>query len=254
MTWPAHTDSVCPATAAIFCGDRVLRRAAGFQITPSKSFICLLALLCALDLFLQIKDASAQCAAQDVVGNRRLLDDPSLFQTSDVIQSAAGTPVWKTVKVGTSASKWDLFRDLDAANCDVGDSAEQIFAQPEFVVSSAKVDTDLVSVSLAQLGLQAATCATSMRGRKILASLLPPPKSDRSCGCNISSSRWASSSTSAWRRSRRARAGKQIFAVGNGGAGLLLVSKEASEAIAFQSTARFVFVRQRNVASSQASD
>ena len=149
--------SVYPATAVIFSGDRVLRRAAGFQITPSKSFICLVALLCALALLLQIKDASAQCAAQDVMGNRRLLDDPSLFQTSDVIQSAAGTPVWKTVKVGTSASKWDLFRDLDAANCDVGDSAEQIFAQPGHVVKHAKVDTDRTSVFLAQLGLQAAT-------------------------------------------------------------------------------------------------
>jgi hypothetical protein len=246
--------SAYPATAVIFSGDRVLRRAAGFQITPSKSFICLVALLCALALLLQIKDARAQCAAQDVMGNRRLLDDPSLFQTSDVILSAAGTPVWKTVKVGTSASKWDLFRDLDAANCDVGDSAEQIFAQPEFVVSSAKIDTDLVSVSLAQLGLQAATLrdvyaraqnlgfalATAEVGPQLRLQYFEQPLGEfLNIGMTPIVTRGG---------------GVEIFAVGNSGAGLLLVGKEASEAIAFHSTARFVFVRQRNVASSQAND
>jgi hypothetical protein len=246
--------SICPPTAAIFPGNRVLRRAAGFQITPSKSFICLVALLCALALLLQINDASAQCAAQDVVGNRRPLGDSSLSQTSDVIQSAAGTPVWKTVKVGTSASKWDLLRNLDTANCGVGDSAEQIFAQPEFVVGSAKIDTDLVSVSLAQLGLQAATLrdiyaraqnlgfalAAAEVGPQLRLQYFEQPLGEF---LNIGMTPIAT------------REGRQeIFAVGNGGAGLLLVGKEASEAIAFQSTARFVFVRQRNVASSQASD
>ena len=156
---PAHTTR-CSAAAAIFSGDRVLRRAPVFQITPSRNSICFCALLCALGLFLQIKCASAQCAAQDVAGNRRLLDDPSYFQTLDVIQSAAGTPVWKTLKVGTSASKWDLLRDLDAANCSVGDLVEEIFGQPEFVVSPAKVDADLVSVSLAQ---RAAGCDPARR-------------------------------------------------------------------------------------------
>jgi hypothetical protein len=228
--------------------------ASSYQITFSKGFICLLPLVCALGSFLQIKDASAQCAAQDVMGNRRLLDDPSLFQTSDVIQSAAGTPVWKTVKVGTSASKWDLFRDLDAANCDVGDSAEQIFAQPEFVVSSAKVDADLVSVSLAQLDLQAATLRDIYARAQNLGFALAAAEVGPQLRLQYFEQPLGEFLNIGMAPIVTRGGGLQIFAVGNGGAGLLLVGKEASEAIAFHSTARFVFVRQRNVASSQKSD
>ena len=225
-----------------------------FQITPSKSSICFLALLCALGLFLQIKCASAQCAAQDVAGNRRLLDDPSYFQTPDVIQSAAGTPVWKTLKVGTSASKWDLLRDLDAANCSVGDSVEEIFGQPEFVVSPAKVDADLVSVSLAQLGLQAATLRDVYVRAQNLGFALAAPEVGPQLRLQYFEQPLGEFLNIGMAPIGRRGGSLQIFAVGNGGAGLLLVTKEVSEAIAFNSTARFVFVRQRNMASSQKSD
>ena len=150
--------SVYPATAAIIPGDCVQRYVSGFQITslgtsrskcgataashsvaamddrsrPNKdfitggrarlmSFICALALVCAAGMFFQLKAAHAQCAAQDVTGNRHLLDDSSFSETSEIIQSAADIPVWKTIKVGTITSKWDLLRQLDAAHCGVGD-------------------------------------------------------------------------------------------------------------------------------------
>jgi hypothetical protein len=188
------------------------------------------------------------------VGNRRVLDDPAFFQTSDVIQSAAGTPVWKTVKVGTSASKWDLLRDLDTANCGVGDSVEAIFGQPEFVVSSAKVDADLVSVSLARLGLQAATLRDIYARAQTLGFALAAAEVGPQLRLQYFEQPLGEFLNIGMAPIGTPGVGLQIFAVGNGGAGLLLVTQKASEAIAFNSTARFVFVRQRNVASSQKSD
>ena len=155
----------------------------------SIGLICLLALAGAAGLFFQIDKAHAQCAARDVAGNRRLLDDPASLQTPEAIQSAAGTPVWKTIKVGTVQTKWDLYSALDAAHCELGDAAEDMFAQPGFAVNSAKIEADLVSVSLAHLGLPAPRSRTSMRARRSLVLHLPRPKSARNCGCNISNSR-----------------------------------------------------------------
>ena len=45
---------------------------------------------------------------------------------------------------------------------------------------------------------------------------------------------------------------REIFTIGNGGAGLLLTGTKADDDTKFHDSARFVFVRQRNVASSQA--
>jgi hypothetical protein len=210
-----------------------------------------LALLCAWELFFNIDDASAQCAAQDVAGNRHLLAGASLSQTSDVVQSAAGTPVWKTIHLGTRASKWDLRRALEAENCSVGDTAEEIFAQSEFGVSTLKIGTDLVSVSLAQLGLQNATLrdiyaraqtlgfalAAAEVGPQLRLQYLEQPLGEF---LNIGMTPIATTG------------GKRvIFAIGNGGDGLLLIGKAAGDAAEFHSTAQFVFVRRRNVASSQ---
>jgi hypothetical protein len=218
----------------------------------SIGFICLLAPICAATLFFQLKDAHAQCAARDVVGNPRLLDDPALSQTPEAIQSAAGIPVWKTIRIGTAANKWDLHRALDAANCGIGDSAEDMFAQREFLVSATKIETDLVSVSLAQLGIARASlqdiyARAQSLGLALAAAEVGPQLRlqyfEQPLGefLNIAMT------------PIRARDGKPaIFVVGNGGAGLLLTGANAGEATEFHGSARFVFVRQRNVASSQA--
>ena len=123
----------------------------------SIGLICLLVLAGAAGLLFQTDKAHAQCAARDVAGNRRLLDDPALLQMPEAVQSAAGIPVWKTIKVGTVQTKWDLYRALDAAHCELGDAAEDMFAQPGFAVNSGKIEADLVSVSLAHLGLARAS-------------------------------------------------------------------------------------------------
>jgi hypothetical protein len=215
----------------------------------SIGLICLLAPICAMGLFFQVDMVRAQCAAQAVAGNRRLLDDPTLLQTPEAVQSAAGIPVWKTVKVGTVQSKWDLYRALDAAHCELGDAAEDMFAQPGFSVSPGKIETDLVSVALAQLGLARASLQdVYARAQKLGFALAAPEIGpqlrlqyyEQPCGefLNIAMAPIETSD------------GKpKIFVVGNGGAGLLLTGSDIG-ATEFHGAARFIFVRQRNVASS----
>ena len=214
-------------------------------------FARFLVLACALGGSLATKQAGAQCAAQDAMGNGRLLTDSSFAPAFPAAQSAAGIPVWKTVKVGTAASKWDLHRALAAANCGIGDSAEQIFAQPQFFVSAAKIETDLVRISVAELGLQSASLGEVYARAQSLGFALAAPE----IGPQLRLQYFEQPSGEFLDIGMAPIAtddGKpEIFVVANGGAGLLLVGADAGEATRFHSTARFVFVRQRNVASSQ---
>jgi hypothetical protein len=216
----------------------------------SIGLICLLAPICAVTLFFQLKDAHAQCAARDVVGNRRLLDDSALSQTPEAIRSAAGIPVWKTIRIGTAANKWDLHRALDAANCGIGDSAEGMFAQPEFLVGATKIETDLVSVSLAQLGIARASlqdiyARAQSLGLALAAAEVGPQLRlqyfEQPLGefLNIAMA------------PIRARDGKpEIFVVGNGGAGLLLTGGTAGDRISRFGSFRFRASKKRRFVAS----
>jgi hypothetical protein len=206
--------------------------------------------MCAVGLLSQLNEAHAQCTARDVAGNRRLLDDPASFQAPEAVQSAAGIPVWKTIELGTVQSKWELYRALDAAHCELGDAAEEMFAQPGFTVSPGKMETDLVIVSLAHLGLPRASLqdvyaraqklgfalAAAEIGPQLRLHYLEQPSGEF---LNIAMMPIET-------RDGRAK----IFVVGNGGAGLLLTGTDAGAA-EFHGMARFIFVRQRNIASSQ---
>jgi hypothetical protein len=212
----------------------------------------LLVLACALSGSLAIKQAGAQCAAQEAMGNGRLLAGSSFSPASEAVQPAAGIPVWKTVKVGTVASKWDLHRALDAANCGIGDSAEQIFAQPQFAVSSARIDADLVRISVAELGLQSASLGEVYARAQSLGFALAAPEIGPQLRLQYFEQPIGESLDIGMAPIATDDGKPEIFVVANGGAGLLLVGADAGEAMRFHSAARFVFVRQRNVASSQA--
>jgi hypothetical protein len=218
----------------------------------SIGLICLLAPLCAATLFFQLKDAHAQCAAQDVAGNRRLLDDPALSQMPEAIQSAAGIPVWKTTRVGTVANKWDLHRALDAANCGIGDSAEDMFAQPQFFVSPTKTETDVVCVSLAQLAIARASLQDIYARAQSLGLALAAAEVGPQLRLQYFEQPLGEFLNIAMTPIRTRDGKSEIFVVGNGGAGLLLTGTNTGGATEFHGPARFVFVRQRNVASSQA--
>jgi hypothetical protein len=214
-------------------------------------FTHLLALFCALSTSAAIKDAGAQCAARDVAGNPRLLADSSSLHTSATIQSATGIPVWKTIKVGTVAGKWDLHRALDAANCGIGDAAEEIFAQPEFVVKRASAETDLVIVSIAALGADAAPLKDVYARAQKLGFFLAPPEIGPQLRLQYFEQPTGEFLDIGMAPIKTQGGKSEIFVVGNGGAGLLLTGTDAHETIEFHAAARFVFVRPRNIASSQ---
>jgi hypothetical protein len=215
------------------------------------SFIGLLALLGALGPFVATTIAHAQCGAQDAAGNGRLLDDPAFSQTPAAIQSAAGIPVWKTIRVGTIATKWDLHRALDDANCGLGDSAEDMFAQREFSVSPAKVEFDLVSVSLAQLGIARASLQGVYARAQQLGLALAAPEIGPQLRLQYFEQPLGEFLNIAMPPIKTRDGKPDVFVVGNGGAGLLLTGTNAGDDAEFHGSARFVFVRQRNVAASQ---
>lgn len=217
-------------------------------------FFRVLALICALSVSLEMKDARAQCRAKDVISNRHLIDDPVFFKTPEVIQSAAGIPVWKTIKIGTSTSMWGLLRQLDAAQCGVGDTAKEILTQPKFVVSPIKIDADLVSVSLGQLGLEVSTLRGIYARARNLGFALASPEVGPQLRLQYFEQPLGEFLNIGMAPIAIREGSGDIFAVGNGGDGLSLVGKDANETIAFNSMARFVFVRTRNVTSSQTKD
>ena len=216
----------------------------------SIGLVCLLALTCAVSLLFQLDAAHAQCAAKDVAKNRRLLDDPALFQTPEIIQSAAGIPVWKTIKVGTVQNKWDLYRALDAAHCALGDAAEDMFAQPGFAVSPGKIDADLVSVSLAHLGLAHASLQDVYARAQKLGFALASAEIGPQLRLQYFEQPLGEFLNVAMPPLETPDGKPKIFVVGNGGSGLLLTGSDVS-ATEFHAAARFIFVRQRNIASSQ---
>ena len=215
----------------------------------SIGLICLLVLAGAAGLLFQTDKAHAQCAARDVAGNRRLLDDPALLQMPEAVQSAAGIPVWKTIKVGTVQTKWDLYRALDAAHCELGDAAEDMFAQPGFAVNSGKIEADLVSVSLAHLGLARASLQDIYARARKLGFALASAEIGPQLRLQYFEQPLGEFLNIAMPPIETHDGKPKIFVVGNGGTGLLLTGSDIS-ATEFHTAARFIFVRQRNIASS----
>lgn len=167
------------------------------------------------------------------------------------IQSASATEVWRSLWIGTFASKWALYQALDTANCGMGDSAQLIFVEPKFTVSSKATPMDLVSVQVSELGFTSgdaelkdiyaraqklgfALAAAEVGPQLRLQYFNQPIGEFVSIGMEPIKTRGGESS---------------IFVVGNGGAGLLLLGAEVSADAKFDPSSRFVFVRPPKVVS-----
>src|SRR5262245_15502958 len=85
------------------------------------------AMLVAIGACLSVTPAEAQCSPRAVLQNYARLK-PVPQPAAPDITSAASTPVWKTISVGTTRSTLALRNALDAARCGLGDLAEQILA------------------------------------------------------------------------------------------------------------------------------
>jgi hypothetical protein len=217
----------------------------------SIDFSLMLTLLCAVNAGAASRQASAQCAAQDVAGNRHLAADSSFLQTPEVIQSAAGIPIWKTIKLGTT-NKWDLLAALDAANCGVGDAAEEMFAQPQFTVSTTKLENDLVIVSVAELGMDGAPLKAIHARARSLGFAVPAAEIGPQLRLQYIEQPLGEFLNIGMAPIKTHDDRSGIFVIGNGGVGLLLVGADAGDGTEFHAAARFVFVRPKAIASSQA--
>jgi hypothetical protein len=209
------------------------------------------AMLTALVGIMFATDAGAQCSPRAVMQNFNALRPPAAaIAAPRDIGSAATTPVWKTIAVGTTGGTFALRNALDAANCGVGDLAEQVLARPAFAVSRTRQDVDLVSVSVRELGFRGGTARLAdiyVQAQKLgfeLASAEIGPQLrlqyfDQPIGeflhIGMEPIRtWSGEAV--------------ILVVANGGAGLILVAQDGEAEAAIPVSARFVFVRRRDVA------
>jgi hypothetical protein len=216
-----------------------------------RSRACVVLMLCASSTVLFAKQAGAQCSARDAMPRHpTLTESPSAVTPPATIQSAASAGVWKTINVGAVAGKWALYRALDAADCSLGDAAERIFIGPQFAVSTANTRLDLVAVVVSALGIKTDTAPLKdiySRARKLgfaLAAAEVGPQLrlqyfDQPIGefLNV-----------AMEPIRMPDGESDIFVVGNGGAGLLLIGQDADANTDFHASSRFVFVRPTDLA------
>ena len=114
-----------------------------------------IATLCAAGLALCANEAKAQCSGLDVLQNATTPKIAPVAANSAGFRGATALPVWKTITLGEFANSFVLRNALDAADCGIGDLAEEILARPAFTLASTKTDVDLVVVSAAELGLGA---------------------------------------------------------------------------------------------------
>jgi hypothetical protein len=206
----------------------------------------LIATLCAVCILLSASEASAQCTARDALRNRLTLNKtPSANLPPIPIRSAAAVPAWKTITVGTFANTFALIDALDAAGCSIGGSAGEILARLAFALSATKIDVDLFSVSVAELGFQAGTASLAdiyARAQQLgfgLATAEVAPQLrlqyfDQPIGEFL---------IIGMKPIKTWNGGAVILNVANGGAGLILIGQDGSADAQIPVACRFLFVR-----------
>jgi hypothetical protein len=212
----------------------------------------LLTVLCILGAALFVNEARAQCSAKDVLRKILPLDKTrSAARPPRQIASATAAPVWRTITLGTIANKFVLRNALVAADCGIGDEAQDILSRPSLTLSATKTNIDLVALSVAELGLRAETASLAdiyARAKKLgfrLAAAEVGPQLrlqyfDQPIGefLNVGMEPIETSGGKA-----------AIFVLVNGGGGLVLISGSANTE--FYASSRSLFVRPANVAAAQ---
>jgi hypothetical protein len=212
---------------------------------------CWLLALCVSATFLSNDQARAQCAPRDVMRrNPGFIASSSGTTRPAPIESAAGTRVWKSVQIGTFASKRTLYQAFEDADCGMGDTAEQILVAPEFKLSGAATKLDLVAASVSELGIarQNATLKNIYARAQKLGFALAAAEVGPQLRLQYFDQPMGECLEIAMAPIKTRDGAFSIFSVANGGAGLLLLGENISEDIEFDSSLRFVFVRQIDVA------
>jgi hypothetical protein len=205
-----------------------------------------IATLYAAGLVLCANEANAQCSTRDVLRNA------TIPKTAPVVANSAGNTgddaafrVWKTITLGEFANSFALRDALDAADCGIGDLAEEILARPAFTLVSTKTDVDLVVVSAADLGFENESVSLDdiySRAEQFGLVLAPAEVGpalrlhyfDQPIGEFL---HVGMKPITTWKGERG------IFVVANGGAGLILIGQHGSADTQMDALSKILFVR-----------
>ena len=158
---------------------------------------------------------------------------------------AGPIPVWKTIALGTYASR-DALRDALNGGCRVGDLASEILARPTFAVSKTPGRIALVVLSAADLGFDGADGvprAVIFKRAKQLGLQLCPAETAPQLRLQYRDQPVGEFLHVAMNPVTTRRYDAAAFVVGNGGAGLLLIGSDARPERVMPPTTRFVFAR-----------
>jgi hypothetical protein len=209
------------------------------------------AMLCTACIAVFASEASAQCAARDVLRNHSTLKKASSANLPpSLVRYAVAVPVWKTITVGTFANSFALSNALDAAGCSVGNSAGEVLARPAFTLGAKKTDVELVALSAADLGLQTDTASLAdiyaraqQLGFGLAAAEVAPQLRlqyfDQPIGEFL---------IIGMKPIKTWKGEAVILNVANGGAGLILIGQDGNADAEIPVMSRFLFVRSKEAA------
>jgi len=207
-----------------------------------------IATLCSAGLVLCANEANAQCSARDVLQNAATPKTaPVVANSADIREGAVALRVWKTITLGEFANSFALRNALDAADCGIGDLAEEILARPAFRLASTKTDVDLVVVSAAELGIGAESASLRdiySRAEQFGLALAPAEVGpalrlhyfDQPIGEFL---HVGMKPITTW------KGDPGIFVVANGGARLILIGQNGNADTPMPASSAFLFVRPR---------
>jgi hypothetical protein len=204
-----------------------------------------LAVLYAACASLDANEAIASCVSQDVSQNKQSHTDVLSASKTLTIVSAATTPAWKTISLGTFLSNRGAHDALRSTGCDIGDSAEEILSQIDFSRTPAKTNVDLVALSLADLGFESEeTSLTAVYSRALkLGFQLAVPEVGPQLRLQYSNQPLGEFLDIGMVPIKYEEGKSGIFIVANGGAGLLLIARETDANAKVHSPSRIVFLR-----------
>jgi hypothetical protein len=161
--------------------------------------------------------------------------------------------IWKTITLGTKEDGATLRRALKAARCGVGTSAVEVLNGPALIVSRARIEVDLVLVSAAALGMKTERASLSeFYGRAAQLGLeFCPTEVAPQLRLQYLDQPAGEFLYIAMKPVRTHRGSIANLIVANTGAGLVIMGRDARSSPFVSSSARFVFVRPRRMASPQ---
>src|SRR5215475_11637028 len=190
-----------------------------------------IATLCAAGVVPYASRAEAQCAARDVLQTATSPKSSPVIAPSAVVRVGVGHKVWKAIKLGDFANSFALRNALDAADCGVGDLAEEILARPAFTLAATKTDVDLVVVSAAELGLAEPASLRDIYSRaEMLGLSLAPAEVGPALRLQYFDQPIGEFLHVAMKPITTWQGDPVIFVVANGGAGLILIGQNGNAA------------------------